>query len=147
MANYPKKVMVGGKWAKSGDIKSGTRAKIVSETEPQTSTFVNKDGSPKTQDVCKIVFEGSPEVFNVSLNRATINGLSDAFGEDSKGWMNHYLTVETEKMRVAGKAVVALYLIPKGYERVDDENGYAVIVKEGTSPVDAPEEELPEIPF
>jgi len=43
-------------------------------------------------------------------------------------------------MRVAGKAVVALYLIPKGYKRVDDRNGYAMILKEGTGPADLPEE-------
>jgi hypothetical protein len=60
--------------------------------------------------------EGGDEPLNVNLNRATINGLVDAFGEDSALWIGHYLTVETEKMRVAGKAVVALYLIPKGYE-------------------------------
>jgi hypothetical protein len=38
------------------------------------------------------------------------------------------------------KAVVAMYLIPERYERVDDENGYAVIVKEGTGTVDAPDD-------
>jgi hypothetical protein len=64
----------------------------------------------------------------------------DAFGEDSAGWQGHALSVETEKMRVAGKAVVALYLIPEGYERIDDENGYAMIVKEGTGKADAPDE-------
>jgi hypothetical protein len=66
------------------------------------------------------------------LNRATINGLVDAFGEDSKLWQKQTLKVETEKMRVAGKAVVALYLIPKGYKKIDDTNGYAMIVKEGS---------------
>lgn len=149
MPKYSKQVIVGGSWVKAAEIKTGTRAKIVSETSPQASNFLNKDGTPKTQDVCKVKFEGGDEPLNVSLNRATINGLVDAFGEDSAGWMNQYLTVETEKMRVAGKAVVALYLIPKGYERVDDTNGYAMIVKEGTGPADAPEEapELDEVPF
>ena len=121
--------MVSGKWAKASELKTGTRAKIVSETNPQPSSFTNKDGSVKEQDVCKIVFEDKPgEQFNVSLNRATMNGLIDAFGEDSKAWMNNYLTVETEKMRIAGKAVTALYLIPEGYKRIDDSLGYAVIV-------------------
>ena len=45
-------------------------------------------------------------------------------------WQGHSLTVETEKMRVAGKAVIALYLIPEGYKRIDDDNGYAIIVPE-----------------
>ena len=92
----------------------------------------NKDGSFKTQDVCKVQFEGMGEALNVSLNRATINGLVDAYGEDSKGWMGHYLTVEIEKMRVAGKAVTALYLIPAGYEKIDDSEGYTKIVKKGS---------------
>jgi hypothetical protein len=44
---------------------------------------------------------------------------------------------------VAGKAVTAVYLLPEGYERVDDENGHTVIVKKGTKP-GAPED-LPDI--
>jgi hypothetical protein len=146
MAKYSKQTMVGGKWAKASEVKA-TKAKIVSETSPQSSTFLNKDGSPKTQDVTKVQFQGEPEPLNVSLNRATINGLVDAFGEDSKEWQGHVLAVETEKMRVAGKAVTALYLIPDGYERVDDENGYAAIVKKGTVKEEIPtinlEDELP----
>jgi hypothetical protein len=55
------------------------------------------------------------------------------------------LSVETEKVRVAGKSVTALYLIPEGHEKIDDENGYAVIVKQGTGKVDAPDPE--DIPF
>lgn len=144
--------MVGGKWAKASEIKA-TKAKIVSETNPQSSTFLNKDGSAKTQDVTKVQFQGEPEALNVSLNRATINGLVDAFGEDSKLWQGNVLGVETEKVRVAGKSVVALYLIPQGYEKTDDENGYAVIVKKGTAAEEIPtinlEEEidLKDIPF
>jgi len=60
----------------------------------------------------------------------------DAYGEDSADWVNHVPIAETEKVRVAGKAVTAVYLVPEGYERVDDENGYTVIVKKGTK-VDA----------
>lgn len=132
MAKYQKNVSLGGKWAKGSELVDVNRAKIVSETNPMPSSFQNKDGSVKSQDVCKVQFEGMPEALNVSLNRATINGLVDAFGEDSKDWQGHYLSVETEKVRVAGKSVTALYLIPEGYEKRDDANGYAMIVKEGT---------------
>jgi hypothetical protein len=93
------------------------------------SQFKNKDGSDKVQDVCKVLFQGDSEPLNVSLNRATINGLVDAFGEESADWQNKTLNVETEKVRVAGKSVTALYLIPEGYVKTDDANGYAVIVK------------------
>ena len=118
-----------GAFAKKDELINGSSCKIVSETKPQSSSFTNKDGSPKTQDVCKVKFEGG-EAVNVSLNRTTINGLVQAFGEDSMKWQGHSLTVETEKMRVAGKAVIALYLIPEGYKRIDDDNGYAIIVPE-----------------
>src|SRR3990167_5565974 len=140
MAQYQKSVNVSGAWAKGSDLTSGSKAKMVSETNPQASQFLNKDGSMKTQDVCKIRFEGKPEPLNISLNRATINALVDAFGEDSKNWMGQVLVVETEKMRVAGKAVTATYLIPDGYERIDDENGYAVIVKSGSKVETAPDD-------
>ena len=124
------KITSQGKWAKASELVSGNQAKIITETTSQPSSFLNKDGSPKLQDVCKVQFQGLPEPLNVSLNRATINGLVEAFGEDSKKWVNHLLKVETEKMRVAGKAVVALYLIPEGFKKIDDENGYALIVSE-----------------
>lgn len=131
MATYKKtNSFVSGAWVKTADLKNGSTAKIVSETNPQPSQFFNKDGSMKLQDVCKVKFEGV-DALNVSLNRATINGLVDAFGEDSLKWQGNPLTVETEKMRVGGRAVTALYLIPAGYQRIDDENGYAVIVKIG----------------
>src|SRR3990167_201551 len=101
MANYQKQNMTSGAWAKASELSNVKRAKIVSETNPTPSQFLNKDGSPKTQDVCKVRFEGIDEPLNVSLNRATLNGLVEAFGEDSKDWQGHYLTVETEKVRVA----------------------------------------------
>jgi hypothetical protein len=143
MATYPKRIGVGGKWAKAAEIKNGTRAKIISETNPQPSSFSDKDGNPKTQDVCRVQFEGNPEALNVSLNRATINGLVDAFGEDSAAWRNHYLRAETEKMIVGGKAVRALYLIPEGYAKTEDDNGYIIIVKEGEKVESVNPEDLP----
>jgi len=126
---YQKTVSFSGDWVKSADLKTGMKAVIISETNPMPSQFQNKDGSVKNQDVCKVKFNGFQTHYNVALNRATINGLVDAFGEDSKDWINKNLTVETEKMRVAGRAVTALYLIPDGFHRVDDENGYAVITR------------------
>lgn len=140
---YQKTSMTSGAWAKAGELAGVKRAKIVSETNPQPSTFLNKDGSVKTQDVCKVKFEGKNEVLNVSLNKATLNALIDAFGDDSKDWMNQVLAVETEKVRVAGKAVVALYLIPDGYEKVDNEEGFAVIQKIGLETIlQQPSEEI-----
>ena len=129
---YQQQTQMGGAWAKTSELTNGSKAKIVSEAKSSPSSFLDKNGNAKTQDVAKVQF-GEGEALNVSLNRTTINGLVNAFGEDSVNWQNKPLTVETEKMRVAGKAVTALYLIPQGYNRVDDENGYAVIIKEGDS--------------
>lgn len=143
---YQKQQSIGGAWVKGSEVQSGSRCKLMSETSPMQSQFKNeKTGEVKMQDVAKILFSGETEEKNISLNRATINGLIDAFGDDSALWQGQVLTAETEKVRVAGKAVTAVYLVPEGYERVDDENGYTVIVKKGTT-VGAPEE-LPSIDF
>ena|SRR3990167_6000437 len=131
---YQQQVSVSGSWAKASEIVSGTKAKIVSETKPIPSSFKDKNGNPKNQDVAKVLFQGKNEPVNVSLNRATINGLISAFGDDSVNWQNQVLTVETEKLKVSGKSVMALYLIPAGYRKVDDENGYTTIVKDGVVP-------------
>src|ERR1017187_3736883 len=130
---YQKQQSIGGAWVKGAEVQSGSRCKLMSETVPMQSQFKNeKTGEVKTQDVAKILFSGDTEEKNISLNRATINGLIDAFGDDSALWQGQVLTAETEKVRVAGKAVTAVYLVADGYERVDDENGYTVIVKKGT---------------
>jgi|SRR3990167_1428815 len=148
MAEYQKRSMVTGAWARAEDIKNGSSAEIVSEVHPSPSQFKDKDGNPKVQNVGKVRFENIDDTLNVSLNRATIEGLIDAFGTDSVHWMHQPLRVETEKMRVSGKAVTALYLIPNGYKRADDENGYAVIVKEGESVPQNKEEVDPDgVPF
>ncbi len=131
---YQKQVSLGGAWVKSSELQSGTKAKLVSETVAQPSNYTNKDGSAKMQDVAKIRIQGVTDPLNVSLNRATINALVDAFGEDSVNWQNQVLTIETEKVRVAGKSVTAMYLIPAGYKKIDDQNGYAMIVKADSLP-------------
>jgi len=74
-----------------------------------------------------------------------VNGLVDAFGEDSVNWQNKILTAVTENSRIAGKNVTIVYLVPEGYEKIDDANGYAVIVKKGQQ-VSGQSEEV-ELPF
>ncbi len=123
------KTAVSGAWVKTSELKNGQRAKIVSETTPQPSSFTDKKGNPKTQDVAKVRFEGQNEPVNVSLNRATISGLIDAYGDDSTAWQGHYLTCEIEKVRVGGVMRLALYLIPDGYFKQDNQDGFAEIIK------------------
>ena len=137
---YDKPQSVSGAWVKGSEIQSGARCKLMSAAERMPSQFKDeKTGETKFQDVAKVLFSGDTETKNISLNRATISALIDAYGDESENWQGHILTCETEKMRVGGRAVIAVYLVPEGYERVDDENGYTVIVKKGTK-VSAPEE-------
>lgn len=142
---YPKSSGIQGAWAKAGELSNISSAVIVTEAKPHPSNYTNKDGSPKFQDVAKVKFEGIADELNVSLNRPTINALIDAFGEDSVGWMNKPLGVETEKVKVAGKSVVALYLVPAGYEKIDNAEGYTVIIKKDDGSQPAPSDEIPTI--
>lgn len=147
MATYEKTSGVSGNWVKGSEVKSGTKCRLVSETNPTPSQFKDKNGAMKMQDVSKIVFDTNPsEPLNINLNRATINGLIDAFGNESKGWVGKMLTAQTEKVMVSGKRVTAVYLIPDGYEMTEDANGYVVIVKQGTNTKEA-QEELPVVDF
>lgn len=132
MAKYTKYEGTSGNWAKGAELydKGVKRAKIMSETEPKPSKFQNEDGSVKMQDVCKIQFEGISEQLNLSLNRANLNALVDAFGEDSKNWIGKYLTVNI----LEGSKGFSIYLIPDGFKRIRDENNYVVIIRDESAP-------------
>ena len=139
---YKKNVNIGGAWVKGKDVVSGAKAKLVSETTPQESQFQNKDGSKKMQDVAKIRFENDQNVYNISLNRASIEGLIEAFGEDSKSWVNKLLITHTEKVVVGGKRVVALYLVPEGFVLEEDSDGYMHVINPKIKPAEDTKEEV-----
>lgn len=128
MTQYQKSQGIRGAWVKGKDVVDGTRCVLVSEVRPIASQFRDKNDNIKMQDVGKVKFEGKDEPVNISLNRATIDALVDAFGEDSADWMNQPLITETEKVAVAGKRVTVVYLLPEGYELQEDEGGYVKIV-------------------
>ena len=156
--DYQKSSSIGGKWAKGSELVGCSSAKIMTVTKPHPSAFLNKDGSVKNQDVCKVSFEGKDSL-NVNLNRPTLNALIEAFGTDSNKWIGKELGVETEKVKVAGKTVTAFYLVPEGFKRMDDAEGYTIIVRdlEGVQPeavddipvidVDEDEIKISDIPF
>ena len=132
MAEYQKQERIGGDWVKGSEVKSGVKAKLINEVRPVASQFKDeKTGEAKMQDVGKILFQGDKEAKNINLNRATINGLVEAFGTSSADWVNKILTVQTEKMIVGGKRVTAVYLIADGFQLTEDDNGYMTIVKDG----------------
>lgn len=148
---YEKHLSVVGNWAKGKDIKSGTKCKLVGETKPMTSQFKDKNGNEKKQDVSKIQFQGQSEPLNISINRASLNALIDAFGTDSIKWQGHTLTAKVVKTMVGGSFKYPIYLIPEGYEMIEDDNGYAVIVKVGSEvssePIGDLEVQVDELPF
>jgi hypothetical protein len=136
MARYTK--TSGGPWVKGSEVVSGMKCKLVAETTKMESRFKNDDGSTKMQDVSKVRFDSKDEAMNINLNRATIYGLIDAFGEESKDWCGPVLTAHTEKTTVAGKRVTALYLLPEGFEVGEDDAGYVIVKRIGE---DAPKVE------
>lgn len=130
MAEYQKST-VSGAWVKAKDVVSGTKCKLVTETVPSEGSF---EGKTIKNNVAKIRFQGQEgEAKNVNVNKPSINGLVDAFGTDSKGWIGKLLTAQTEKMIVGGKRVTGLYLIPEGYELGEDSGGYLVVTKIGAA--------------
>lgn len=159
MATYKKSSGTGGAWVDKKAVVNGTKCKIVTETEPRETEW-------GTQDVAKIRIQGEEESKNVNLNKATINALVEEFGEDSKEWIGKVLTMQTEKMVVAGKRVTALYLLPEGYLLTEDDAGYLILTKDASkvstvapatvnatrvrteSQIEYPENEYPEdVPF
>lgn len=139
MARYTKQTTTGGAFIDKKTLVNGVKAKLVSECLPVERDF---EGKPQTQHIAKMRVQGDEESKNVSLNLATRNGLIDAFGEDSKDWINKILTIYTEKTSIGGKRVTILYLLPEGFEVTEDEGGYIVIKKKGSkteSPIDTVE--------
>lgn len=126
---YEKQTSVTGGWLKGADVVSGTKAKLVSECVATESVY---EGKPRTQNVAKIRLQGDDgEPKNININKPSINALIEAFGKDSNDWCNKTLTIQTEKVVIAGKRVTAMYLVPEGFEVTEDAGGYIQIAPVG----------------
>ncbi len=143
---YKKSSNTQGAWIKKDEVDSGSICKIVSETEP-------KEGEYGIQNVTKLRIKGAEDSLNMNINKTTINGLIEAFGEDSKDWIGKELVFYKEKQTISGKRQVAVYLIPQEFELTEDENGYIIILPIGGKKVvektkEANEElDISDIPF
>ena len=116
----------GGAWLDKKILRSGDVIKFV--TEP-----VEEESQNGVQLVGKVKLKGGdPEPRKLAINTPSKNALIDAFGDDTVDWMDKLLTLHIEKTRIGGKAGVAAYLVPEGYEVGDDAAGYLVIGKAGT---------------
>src|SRR3990167_7718230 len=112
-----------GMWLKKDELKNGDILKLVTEAREE-------EGQNGIQLVAKCRVKGwEGESMNVAINKPSKNGLIDAFGDDTKNWVNKLLAVQTEKGVFAGKRGIAMYLIPEGFELIEDQGGYLVVVR------------------
>jgi hypothetical protein len=145
---------VGGAWLDADSLADGTKVKIVSECIKQESRFKGKDGEPKTENIAKVRTKGKEEAVNMRPNWTTIYGLIDAFGSDSKDWIDQVLTVRTVEALVGNTMRTIVYLIPEGFELGKNADKKLEIRKVGGSAakedvVDYPQEDInpDDIPF
>lgn len=123
-----------GAWVNADDVSDGDKVKIVSECTKQESKFKDKDGNAKTENIAKVRFQGAEESKNMRINWATIYGLIDAYGTDSKEWIGKILTAKTVEAMVGDTMRTIVYLIPEGFEMVKNEEKKMVIRKIGGEP-------------
>lgn len=113
-----------GKWLDKKSLKNGDVIKLVTEA-------IEIDGLNGKQIVAKARVKGKEgEAENVSINKPSKNALIEAFGADSKEWVNKHLTVNVEKTNVGGKRGIALYLIPEGYAVTEDGEGFIIVARQ-----------------
>src|SRR4051812_17433583 len=111
----------GGAWVPAEKMVNGAKVKLVSECVKQESRFKNKEGEPKTENVAKVRVQGDEQTYNVRLNWATVFGLVDAFGKESKEWIDKVLTVKVVRALVGDTMRNIVYLIPEGFELGENE--------------------------
>lgn len=127
---------VSGKWFDKKVLKTGDLAKLKSEATEEPSQMGG------TQWVAKLAVKGHPEAANIAINKPSKNALIEAFGEETKDWIDKLLTVHVETAIVSGKRGVALYLVPEGFEVKEDSGGYLVVVRKGVEPVEYPTDDI-----
>lgn len=131
MAIVKKSSGANGPWVDKTKVKSGTKVKIVTECVPTDEEY---QGKVSTRHVVKLKVQGDDgEPKNFDINRPSVNGLIDAFGEDTKAWIGQTLTAETMRVIVGGKMGTAMYLVPEGFEFTTDAGGYAVVQRIGAA--------------
>jgi len=99
---YKKTVSVGAFAKKGEDIRDGDIITIANEGKQVEGQF-------GTQDVFLVKLTNGEEK-NINVNQTSINGLVDAFGEDSISWVGKQVKVWLIKQNVAGKFTNVLYI-------------------------------------
>jgi hypothetical protein len=128
---YKKQVSI-GQFAKKGiDFKNGDILKVANEGKKVEGQF-------GTQDVFLIKLPKGEEK-NVSFNQTSLNGLIDAYGEDSKNWIGKDIKAHIIKQNVSGKFIDVAYFSHPDAELT--ESGFVLpgqIQTEEISPNDIP---------
>ncbi len=99
---YTKHVSVGAYAKKGVDINNNDLVTIANEGKQVEGTYGK-------QDVFLIKLKNGEEK-NVNVNQTSLNGLIDAYGDDSTHWIGKQVKVWLIKSNVAGKFVDVLYI-------------------------------------
>lgn len=109
---YIKKTSVGAFLKKGTDIKDEDIIEIGNEGKPIQGEF-------GMQNVFLVKLEDGREG-NVGFNQTSINGLIDAWGEDSVNWIGKKVKVWKIKQNVSGKFVDVYYFSHPDAEMTED---------------------------
>jgi hypothetical protein len=112
---YTKSMGTSGAWVKASEVTSGIKAKLVTETLPSESVW---EGKTIKNNVAKIRFQGDEgEAKNVNVNKPSINGLIDAFGEEAKSKHSQRLTRMDNLLPQIKKKVVDLDMEVESFQQ------------------------------
>jgi hypothetical protein len=129
MAKFKKRERLHGQWLNNKEVPNKA---VLRFTDPARE-FPSAFGEDKTQIACHVEFENYPsdpaKPWIVALNRAVVNALVEAFGEESEDWVGQKLTSYKMQTSMNGKRGHAVYYIPEGYQLISDDNDYFAIVK------------------
>jgi len=125
---YIKKVSMGNFLKKGEDFKDGDILEIANEGKQVEGTY-------GTQDLF-LVKVGDLEG-NVSFNQTSINGLIDAYGDDSINWIGKKIKTTKIKQNVSGKFIDVYYFSHPEAEMTED--GFVMSVRE-EAPLPEPDE-------
>lgn len=135
---YVKKVSVGQFLKRGEDIKDGDVLIIANEGK-QT------EGEYGLQDIFLVKTKDGKEG-NVNFNRTSLNGIIDAYGEDSVSWIGKSVKAIKVKQNVAGKFIDVWYFSHPEAELT--ENGFVMPFMGATAAkVEDNEIKVEDIPF
>lgn len=133
MAIYKKRVSVGSFLKKGTDFKDGDLLEIANEGKE-----VQGEYGPQHLFLVRV----NNQEGNVAFNQTTLNGLVDAYGEDSINWIGKKVKAQKIKQNVAGKFIDVWYFSHPDAELT--EGGF--VLNSIPSDEELPEE-LKDIPF